>query len=32
MGAEAMTEELWLNMVTMTKYNANQKGKRLFSP
>jgi hypothetical protein len=27
MDAEAMAEELRLNMVTKTKYDANQKGK-----
>jgi hypothetical protein len=32
MDAEAMAEELQLNMVMKTKYDANQKGKRLFSP
>jgi hypothetical protein len=32
MDAEAMAEELRLNMVTKTKYDANQKGKRLLSP
>jgi hypothetical protein len=32
MDAEAMAEELRLNMVTKTKYDDDQKGKRLFSP
>jgi hypothetical protein len=31
MDAEAMAEELWFNMVTKTKYDADQKEKRLLS-
>jgi hypothetical protein len=32
MVAEAIAEELRLNMVTKTKYDVDRKGKRLFSP
>jgi hypothetical protein len=32
MDTEAMVEELRLNMVTKTKYDGDQKGKRLLSP
>jgi hypothetical protein len=32
MDVEAIAEELWLNMVMKTKYDADQKGKILLSP
>jgi hypothetical protein len=32
MVAKAIAEELWLNMVMKTKYDADRKGKRLSSP